>query len=710
MFVLKIILSFIPFVLIAVLCNILKNNEEFKKIEKRLMLHVVITMVISFTGYFFIAGVEKDAFFHNSSSALPMVTIAVNIINAASFTVFCLKLRKGKRTEGAFENLWSIFYTKRKKEKSEYGSYLKKAGILAPPIIGILYMLLIFGVYETYFANLNEWRFGFSHISNISLSIFLVASVALILIFPLILNKNAAGKLSMLLSAAFVLLYIQNAFLNVDKLVNGSMEDISGIQLMINTYFWCIILFVPFLLYKRFGSVVLKISTALSGFLLVIQLAPLPYLMSDYEEPPKVTTANRLSGDDQYVLSQNGNVIVFIMDSFHSGFFDEFVEKNPQYRDTLKDFTYYNNIATKSYYTTISLPSMFTCGELKFDRSLIDANREMWEADNAGYFYGTMHQNGYDTNLYIDCDEYYGYADNMIGMIDNIKEVECETETDDLKTYLAMLKLNCYKYFPFAFKDIFYVPDSMDINTYSKMRFLSSTGERYDEAFLETWNTAANLGEALGIHTYNYTYYNDLISKGLTTVDGNKKLVFQYLLGVHSPYRDFDGKTHLTMEEAIEQCMKIFTEYIDMLKEKGIYDNSCIILTADHGDTIERESDVVMLIKKPGQTGDTLSVNSAPGLLQSDMLPTILDCIGLDYSPLTGGTSFASLPEDTQRERLFWVFLQDYSYPNAHKCASKGSAVANRYREFRYTGSSKDLDISTKKDLYYEGSIYDYWW
>lgn len=707
MFVLKIILSFIPFVLIAVLCNILKNNEEFKKIEKRLMLHVIITMVISFTGYLFVSGVEKGIFFYNRSSALPMVTIAVNIVNAASFTAFCLKLRKGKKTDGTFENIWNIFYIDRKKEKSEYGNYLKKAGVLALPIIGILYMMLVFGVYETYFANLNEWRFGFSHISNVSLYTLFSAAAVLILILPLILNKNAAGKLSIFLSAVFVLLYIQNAFLNVDKLVDGSIENVSGIQLMVNTYFWCIILFVPFLLYKRFGAVVLKISTALSGFLLAIQLAPIPYLLSDYEEPPKITTANRLSGDDQYVLSQNGNVIVFIMDTFHSGYFDEFIEKNPQYRDTLKDFTYYNNIATKSYCTTLSLPSTFTCGDLKFDRSLIDANREMWEADNAGYFYSTMHQNGYDTRLFIDCDEYYGYADNMIGMIDNIKEVECETETDGFNTYLVMLKINCYKYFPFAFKDIFYVPDSMDVNSYSKVRFIAN-GEKYDEASFDAWTTASNLGESLGIHTYNHTYYSDLIDKGLTTEDGNKRLVFQYLLGAHAPYRDLDGTTNITREEVVDQCMKIFTEYMDQLKEKGIYDNSCIILTADHGETIVTSSDVVMLVKKAGQTGDTLSVNSAPGLLQSDMLPTILDCIGLDYSPLTGGTSFISLPEDTQRERIFWSLFQDYSYPNAHKCTSKGIASANRYHELRYTGLSKDVDI--EKDVYYEGSIYNYWW
>lgn len=707
MFVLKIILCFIPFVIIAVFCNMLKNNEYFKKMEKRLMLHVLLTMVISFIGYVSVAGVEKGVFFYNRSSALPMVTIAVNLINAASFTVFSLKLRKGKKTENGFENLWSVLYPKHKGEKSEYGNYLKKAGFLAPPIIGIGYMLLVFGVYETYFANLNEWRFGFSHISRVSLYTFLTAAAALILILPLILNKKAAGKLSIFLSAVFVLLYIQNAFLNVDKLVDGSIENVSGIQLAVNTYFWCIILFVPLLLHRRFGSVVLKISTALSGFLLAIQLAPLPYLLADYEEPPKITTANRLSGDDQYVLSKNGNVIVFIMDAFHSGYFDDFIEKSPQYRTTLKDFTYYNNIATKSYCTVVSLPSMFTCGEMKFDKSMVDANREMWEADNAGYFYGTMHQNGYDTRLFIDCDEYYGYADNMIGMIDNIKEVECETETDDLNTYLVMLKINCYKYFPFAFKDIFYVPDSMDVNAHSKVYFLAN-GERNSEASFDQWNTASNLGESLGVHTYNHTYYNDLLVKGLTAEDGNKKLVFQYLFGTHSPRRDFDGKKEITLEESVEQCLEIFTEYIDQLKEKGIYDNSCIILTADHGDSHVNFSDVVMLVKKPGQKGDTLSANSAPGLLQSDMLPTILDCIGLDYSPLEGGTSFVSLDEDAQRERVIWDFFQDYSYPSAHKCTSKGVAAVNRYAEYRYMGLSKDIDI--RNDLHYEGSVYDYWW
>lgn len=56
--------------------------------------------------------------------------------------------------------------------------------------------------------------------------------------------------------------------------------------------------------------------------------------------------------------------------------------------------------------------------------------------------------------------------------------------------------------------------------------------------------------------------------------------------GAHTPYlhdEDMNRVENATYDDALKSCLTITDTYLKKLKEAGIYDDSCIIIMADHG-------------------------------------------------------------------------------------------------------------------------------
>ena len=66
---------------------------------------------------------------------------------------------------------------------------------------------------------------------------------------------------------------------------------------------------------------------------------------------------------------------------------------------------------------------------------------------------------------------------------------------------------------------------------------------------------------------------------------------------------------------------RLFTKAIASLKEKGIYDNTTLIFTSDHG--WDNRANPLLLVKPAHAHGD-LTVSNAPVSLIEDYMPTLL--------------------------------------------------------------------------------------
>ena len=570
-------------------------------------------------------------------------------------------------------------------------------------------MYFIYGVYETYFANMSEWKFIFMDILPPSLMI----SAILILLSCgaayFIKGKNL-DFIAMILTALCVISYIQNAFLNVSTFINGAQENASNTVTIINLLLWLgIIVLIPYIIYcccNKSMKNILRICSAATGLLLIMQGSALSYMMINglSEKQSREKTGYTLSGAEQYEVSSNENVIVFIMDTYYSGFFDEWLENHPEYYDTLSDFIYFDDVNSEVLHTAFSMPSLLTAHELDYTISLVESDKNCWESNEANFFYSSMHDDGYAVRLYTDSDKYSGGAENMLGKIDNVCEYTAVYTSKKIPTYFSLARLSAYKFLPLSLKNVFYVSDSYLVNQYTTS---DSATANID---LSDWEQSPQSSKSRGIDYYNFDYYSSL-TKGLSTTD-KKLCIFQHIHGMHTPYisvhsNSLEPRADIDMNAAQEGCMEILTNYISQLKEIGVYDNSTIILTADHGmpSSIYTGSPI-MLIKPQGRTSDRLVINSAPGNLQTDLLPTILDSIGLEHEPLE--YSLMEIDENMQRERTLRILGYSFDCPDVPKCEAIGSSQHNSFDEYKYTGRYSETDFNSIEPTKYP--ITDYWW
>ena len=724
----SLITGFIPFLLsfaVIILSNVLKFNSEIKNAQKYPLLRSFVQLVI----FYITASMENAEILDNECLiALNRFLVLLSTIllycsfavQAAAFVILLIKAVKSDDFESItlsslskplsyqfsyqYRSSVSVF----RENNNDKRTYLQRLKVIIIPAVTFTFMYFIYGVYETYFANMSEWKFIFMDILPPSLMI----SAILILLSCgaayFIKGKNL-DFIAMIFTALCVISYIQNAFLNVSTFINGAQENASNTVTIINLLLWLgIIVLVPYIIYCCYNKSmknILRICSAATGLLLIMQGSALSYMMINglSEKQSREKTGYTLSGAEQYEVSSNENVIVFIMDTYYSGFFDEWLENHPEYYDTLSDFIYFDDVNSEILHTALSMPSLLTAHETDYTISLIESNKNCWNSDEANFFYSSMHDNGYTVRLYTDNDKYSGDAENMLGKIDNVYEYKATFTSKKLLTYLSLTKLSAYKYLPLSLKNIFYIADSCLINQYTTS---SSDADNLD---LSKWEQSSQTAKSRGIDFYNFDYYNSL-KNGLSTT--NKKLcIFQHIHGMHTPYisvhRNFvEPRADIDMNVAQEGCMEILTNYISQLKEIGVYDNSTIILTADHGMPSIDIASPIMLVKPQGRTKDRLTINSAPGNLQTDLLPTILDSIGLEHEPLE--YSLMEIDENMQRERTLRIFGYSSDFPAAPKCEGVGSAEYNSYDEYKYTGRYSETDFSGIEPTKYP--ITDYWW
>lgn len=88
----------------------------------------------------------------------------------------------------------------------------------------------------------------------------------------------------------------------------------------------------------------------------------------------------------------------------------------------------------------------------------------------------------------------------------------------------------------------------------------------------------------------------------------------------------------------MDEC---FGAFIDDLKAAGLYDDSIVIFTADHGDSLGEEGRwghaytafpevmrIPLIIKLPGRSSQRLEVNQDALVFSTDITPTLYDVLG----------------------------------------------------------------------------------
>ena len=477
-----------------------------------------------------------------------------------------------------------------------------KAIIAISVSVALAFLYLILGPIEIYYSNYDEFSFVMKDFIPQFVTVGVIASIVSMLIL-IAFDGKIFKALCTALFAILVASYIQYLFMNKELMdADGGLKtaDEVGAFATITLVVWIVLIIaicvISIILRKNWSKMITYVSLAL----IAMQLMAIVSLIVSNNGRNK--DFNWLSGEEQFNIASNENIIVLIPDSFCRGVLKEVLEEYPDAMDSFNDFTYYDNVDSIYNRTYMSMIHMFT-GE-KFDETVdrYEWTKNSFAADKPKKFFSILKDKGYKTNLYTKDILYEEFVQDYF---DNVEEVKIHVIHGYL--FKTLLKMSTYRYVPYVFKEPFNV-SMLGIEAIYKY-----------EGVAPCWK--------------NSDVYKELNERGISVDESvGKGLFINHFSGTHIPLANDEnanetGENEVPKVETYRGAIKVLETYIQKLKEIGKYDDSTIIIFGDHG---LGDTDSVLLIKHKNEKHDSMIVDSSETTFD-DFIPTIINEIGGDY-------------------------------------------------------------------------------
>lgn len=541
-----------------------------------------------------------------------------------------------------------------------YGERLRYTMLIVlMPIISYV----ILGPLEIYFGNEKDFAFSYGDFFWLLLLIAIAVWAIGSLLVAALPEKLCVITNAVILGIA-IASYIQNMFMNV-KLSEADGSPMNWNELksftIINLIVWIVMLALVIC-----GSVFLKkywtkISMGAAAFFSLIQVVAVVSLVLPAMTEHKESGNLQMATDERFQVAKENNIIIFVLDTFGNMQYEEALKKYPEIAEDLSDFTFYNNADCHYYCTFPSMTHMLTGNEFDFNATSEGWMQTAWTSERAVNFYQTLHDDEYTVNLYSATPGYvYGDLENLYGKIDNVRGVDTIVKKGILVKRIC--KMSIYKYVPYIVKPYF-------------------------EVLSKEFDSVVEYAEGDSCTDDNGEFYQLLLNNPLEISNDMKNaVIIQHIFGTHQPYT-LNQNAEIVEEadriDTIKGLSVILNEYMQQLKDIGMYDDATIIITADHGAWYGGDTQPIFFIKQSGETHEALAVNEAPISLD-DMQATILSLAGEDYSAY--GTSIFDWNADDARERTVYMRRNDEQYPEV-----QGSSF-NVYYQYTYVGKRNNLN------------------
>lgn len=472
---------------------------------------------------------------------------------------------------------------------------------------------------------------------------FLLSFVLVTLVLALALSLcrgvcyDALSKLILGLSVAS---YIQANFLNTGfNYLDGRFISWSEYANMasVNLLIWAAMLAAVFLLAALVKTRWKTVCGGICVLLVIMQTAGLVALYADSASSERISDDEGglyLSTAQQFDISKNENVIVFILDACSNRALQNMLAVYDDALEGFSDFTYFKNCAP-SYYGTFPEVMVLLTGNDSYDssrpwREYFDSS---WSSAKCEDFYTLLADKGYERNVF-DSEMYVSYKYQLVdGRIDNAlpKSVRSDSPIDVKKLYTKIEALTLYRYFPIAMKACYWSSDE-DYKDITKVN-------------AERWSCVES------------EWFSGLQQNGLNVKDENVFSVYHFE-GAHSPYLNNEHgepvERHSDRNKSLCGSFFIIADYLQRLKDIGAYDSSTIIVMGDHGDYTFTDStassSAIFMIKRRNETHDEMAVSNAP-ITHLEFIPTVT--AEIEPSAAAGETVF-SIKEDAVRDRTLF--------------------------------------------------------
>lgn len=473
------------------------------------------------------------------------------------------------------------------KSKKKY-SFVERILLLLPPTIFLIFTFAIYMPSSLFISNIDDFALDYIKIVPL-IALVSVAVLVIVYIIGLIIPIKRLFYSYVLLVFSLALgFYIQGNFLNPafnslnGKEIAWSQYKINGI---ISIIAWILVFVVPQVVYAIKENIMSLIVKWGSLFVTAMQLVSLVVLL--------LTTHKVVSNDfavtknGEFELSSKNNTIMFVVDTLDASWFEDMLLPNEEYKESLKDFTYFDDAVAGGASTVLGIPTLLT-GKIDMDASR-DTSEYYKDAYESSSLFADMQKSNCNVKLFTEF-YYLDYCDK--NSVDNLK-MEQKYVISSRRGFMECL----YKFVSF----------------YAMPQFLKQNFWLYSGEFNQYITLEDNTSNLYKLD--DAQFYQDFKEKGITTQNDKDTFVMYHLNGAHSPYvMDENAQAvpsdSIGVDSQIRGIFKIIKEYMDELKAKGIYDSSTIIITADHGG-IDLYSNPAILVKERNANHDEMVVSDS---------------------------------------------------------------------------------------------------
>lgn len=494
----------------------------------------------------------------------------------------------------------------------------------------LAFLVGIYAPFEMYITNPTEFWFSIKHFMPLCIIVSLLIFLCCTLIHY-ILPEKFRETFEWLIFALECAIYVQGTFLNID------IGQLTGISFASKTYIlyyvrdavaWIIIFGVVAFFYKKKRDIFEKVMVYFPAFLLItLMITSITLFINAYKDEAKKSETTAFNSEYRLTtLGKDENIIVFVLDMFDSRYLNTIAN---EYSDALNEFdgfTIYDNY-TGGYATTSYSLAFLNSGKYFRNEKILD------DAVNERESYiDTLRDAGYDTANYgsygFPGRTYIGFSNFVSGVV---------KVRNPLKFIFHIYEMGAFRYAPNICKVEF-------------MKFTDKLGG--DQGIISEYNMydESNIG-----------VYNSFCNNPMQIEDG-KCFKLIYTRGTHYPYVNNENLEEVASNEdhPIECAigvLKMVEKYISEMKKTGVYDNSTIIITADHGYFsdygMDEFSKPILMIKKMNSHGE-VNYNSSP-VSQEDFAATI-EGIATGEEINRFGKSIFAYNEDDVRDRFYYHY------------------------------------------------------
>lgn len=398
----------------------------------------------------------------------------------------------------------------------------------------------------------NQFFFHFSFLEFLMILLPSFLALFICLSLPAIGNSATWKRIyTVLLTATAVTLWGATFFIGSQGVLDG--KSFSMIQDAKNLWINTILLFLLFIITTFIAWYGKRIINYFILIICAISLFPMGWVVLTDKHGINQVNSKQNTMPSLVSFSKEKNVLVLILDSFQSDFFQEMMTSNPSWLNELSGFTYYDEAIGVAPTTYLSIPSIHS-GEVYRSGEPVDSFYKRTVLTNS--FMSSHGKNGY--NAFV-LNPYMDYCSQNASCI-NQENFDAKTFSKELA---LLMDMSIFRLSPHLAKP-----------------FVYNNGHwRLSDKVVNNKERAEISNEML-----------EMLAKNINVSSNIPTIKLLHLYGTHAPVV-LNKKCHRVSspwirEAAIDQdacAMTYVLNVIKALKDQHIYDQTAIMIIADHG-------------------------------------------------------------------------------------------------------------------------------